>query len=143
MISPSVLVIIYQVYLDRVSRLESEGNPPVLRHSHCPFTLSVALLRMGAERQEVQIFYFFCCVQCVQEKINPGPPLRVDPPVVSIFKRFPKDLGSKPLDHAGMCTIKCYTVVAIEPCAGRGNISCKSAPVLPGGSLVEETADGC
>ena len=27
---------------------------------------------MGAERQEVQIFHFFCCVQCVQEKIDPG-----------------------------------------------------------------------
>ena len=135
MISPSVLVIINQVYLHRVSRLEPEGNPPVLRHSHYPFTHSVALLRMGAARQEVQVFYYFRCVQCVQEKINPGPPLRVDPPVVSIFKRVPKDLGSKPL--------KCYTVVTIEPCACLGNISCKSAPVMPCRSFEEETADGC
>ena len=49
-VSPSVLVIILQVYLVGVSRLESEGNPPVLRHGHAPFTLTVALQRVGAEQ---------------------------------------------------------------------------------------------
>jgi hypothetical protein len=39
--------------------------------------------------------------------------LRVDPPVVAIFKCFPKDLGSKPLYHVRKCTIKCYTEVDV------------------------------
>ena len=72
-VPPSVLVVIFQVYLVGVSRLESEGNPPVLRHGHSPLTLSVALQRVGAERQEVQVFHFLCCVQCVQKKFNEIP----------------------------------------------------------------------
>ena len=67
--------------------------------------VSVALQRVGAKRQEVQVFHFLCCVQCVQKKFNPGSPLRVDPPVVSIFKRPPKDLRSEPLDHKSKCNI--------------------------------------
>ena len=56
---PPFLVIIFQGYLVGVSRLESEGNPPVLRHGHSPLTLSVALQRMSAERQFAP--FRLCC----------------------------------------------------------------------------------